>query len=209
MLGLAFADVRVGLSGGVGSGKSTVARLLAERGAVVLDADAIAREVVEPGTPGYEAVVAEFGPGVVGPEGGLDRPALAAIVFADEQRRAALNAIVHPLVGVRMAELAESADADAITVYDTPLLVENGLAADFDVVVVVVADIDTRVRRLADRGMPAADARARIAVQATDEQRRAVADDVLDNDGTPAQLTAQVGALWQRWVERSGGPRAM
>ena len=190
--------MQVGLTGGVGSGKSTVAKLLAERGAVIVDADAIAREVVEPGTTGYDLVVAEFGDAVVGPDGALDRPALAAVVFGDETRRAALNAIVHPLVGQRSAELVAAAPPDAVTVYDVPLLVENDMAGAFGVVVVVMASEATRLARLADRGMPEADARSRMAAQATDEQRRAVADEILDNDADLDSLRAAVDHLWRR-----------
>ncbi len=198
----------VGLTGGVGSGKSTVAALLAERGAVVIDADAIAREVVEAGTPGLDAVVGRFGRDVLAVDGSLDRAALASIVFTDETARADLNAIVHPLVGARSAELAAAAPADAIVVYDVPLLVEGGLAAQFDVVVVVGADPDTRFTRLARRGLPEAQARARMAAQASDEQRRAVADEVLTNDGSRAELAAQVGALWLRLKTRVAAPAA-
>ena len=190
--------MRVGLTGGVGSGKSTVAQLLAEHGAVVIDADAIAREVVEPGTPGFEAVVAQFGSAVVGPDGRLDRPALAAIVFRDEDRRGQLNAIVHPLVGRRTAELMAAAAPDALVVFDIPLLVESNMAAGFDTVVVVESAVDTRLARLAERGMAAADARERMAVQASDEQRRAVADEVLVNNGSRDELQADVDALWSR-----------
>jgi dephospho-CoA kinase len=189
--------VRIGLTGGVGSGKSTVARLLAEHGATIIDADAIAREVVEPGTPGFEAVVAAFGPDVVGPDGALDRPKLASIVFADEARRAELNGIVHPLVGARTAELMAAAPAGAIVVYDVPLLVESDLAAGFDLVLVVEAGESTRLARLAGRGMAEADARERMAAQASDEQRRAVADVVLDNDGSLEELRARVDDFWQ------------
>jgi dephospho-CoA kinase len=184
----------------VGSGKSTVARLLAERGAVVIDADALAREVVEPGTPGFDAVVAEFGEDVVGPDGRLDRPALASIVFKDEARRTALNAIVHPLVGRRTAELMAEAGEDAIVVFDIPLLVENNMAPGFDTVLVVEADVPIRLARLAERGMPEADARERMAAQATDEQRRAVADEIIRNDGSLDELSAQVDAVWRRLV---------
>jgi dephospho-CoA kinase len=190
--------VRIGLTGGVGSGKSTVARLLAERGAVVIDADAIAREVVRAGTPGFAAVVEAFGAGVVGPDGELDRPALAAIVFGDDERRAELNAIVHPLVGRRSAELMAAAPAGAVVVYDVPLLVENDLAGDFDFVVVVEASVPVRLARLAARGMTEADARQRIAAQANEEQRRAVADEVVENDGSVAELASRVDALWRR-----------
>jgi dephospho-CoA kinase len=190
--------MRVGLTGGVGSGKSTVAKLLAERGAVIIDADAIAREVVEPGTPGLEAVVAAFGPEILGPEGRLDRPALAAIVFGDEARRAQLNAIVHPLVGQRTLELAAAAPKDAVVVYDIPLLVENAMTAGFEFVIVVEAGIETRLARLRDRGMSETDARERMAAQASDAQRRAVADVVIDNDGSLDQLAVAVGDVWEQ-----------
>jgi dephospho-CoA kinase len=194
------ARVRVGLTGGVGSGKSTVARLLAEHGAVVIDADALAREVVEPGTPGFDAVVAEFGDDVVGTDGRLDRPALAAIVFNDESRRGALNAIVHPLVGQRTAELMAEAGEDAVVVFDIPLLVESNMAGGFDTVLVVEADVPIRLARLAERGMSEKDARERMAVQASDEQRRAVAGEIIRNDGSLADLSAQVDAVWDRLV---------
>jgi dephospho-CoA kinase len=190
--------VRVGLTGGVGSGKSTVAKLLAGHGAVVIDADAIAREVVEPGTPGFDAVVEAFGADIVGPDGRLDRPALAAIVFGDEQRRVQLNAIVHPLVGQRTIEVAQAAAPDAVVVYDIPLLVENDMAGGFDFVIVVAADVATRLARLEARGMAEADARERMAAQASDEQRRAVADAVIENDGSLDDLGAAVDAVWER-----------
>lgn len=205
MAAASLAAVRVGLTGGVGSGKSTVAQLLADRGAVIIDADAIAREVVEPGTPGFRAVVDAFGDAVVGPDGALDRPALAAVVFADDARRAHLNAIVHPLVGRRAAELAATAPRDAVVVYDVPLLVENDLSGGFDVVVVVEADVDTRLARLAARGMAPEDARQRMATQASDEQRRAAADVVIDNNGSRAELAAAVDEVWKRLTERSSG----
>jgi dephospho-CoA kinase len=192
--------VKIGLTGGVGSGKSTVAGLLAEHGAVIVDADKIAREVVEPQTPGYEAVVARFGPGVVGPDGGLDRAALAAIVFADDSARMALNEIVHPLVRRRCDEVAAAAPDGAAVVYDVPLLVEGGAtgARDYDAIVVVQANLTARLERLAKRGMSEADARARMAVQASDEQRRAVADELVVNDGSLAELADQVAAVWAR-----------
>ena len=195
--------MRVGLTGGVGSGKSTVAGLLAEHGAVVIDADAIAREVVAPGTPGLAAVLARFGDAVRAPDGSLDRAALAAIVFNDEAARLDLNAIVHPLIGARTAESMAAAPADAIVVHDIPLLVEGNLAAGFDVVVVVEADPALRLHRLELRGLPEADARARMAAQATDEQRRAVADEIVVNNGDLDALRREVDALWQRLLLRS------
>ena len=194
--------MRVGLTGGVGSGKSTVATLLAEHGAVVIDADAIAREVVEPGTPGLEGVVARFGHDVLSADGALDRAALAAIVFNDEQARLDLNAVVHPLIGARTVELMQAAPPEAILVQDIPLLVEGNLAAGFDVVVVVEADVRTRLARLEARGLPEADARARMATQATDEQRRAVAHEVVNNDRDLESLRADVDELWRRLEAR-------
>ncbi|GAA0323063.1 dephospho-CoA kinase [Actinoallomurus spadix] len=187
----------VGLTGGIGSGKSEVSRRLAEHGAVVVDADAVAREVVEPGTPGLAEVVAEFGEGVLLPDGSLDRERLGSIVFADEERRARLNAIVHPRVGERMRELVERAPGDAIVVYDVPLIAENGLAGMYDLVVVVDTPVEEQVRRLTGRrGMTEADARARIAAQATRERRLEIADRVIDNSGTLERLAGQVDELW-------------
>jgi dephospho-CoA kinase len=189
--------LRVGLTGGIGSGKSEVARRLVAHGAVLIDADLIAREVVEPGTPGLAAVVAEFGEDVLLPDGTLDRERLGSIVFADAGRLAALNAIVHPLVGRRMRELAAAAPADAVVVYDVPLLTENDLAGDYDTVVVVDAPVETQLARLVGaRGMTEEAARARIAAQATREQRHAIADHVIDNSGPLEKLSAQVDALW-------------
>ena len=189
--------MRVALSGGVGSGKSTVARRLQQHGAVIIDADAIAREVVEPGTAGYAAVVERFGERMVS-DGRLDRSALAELVFNDERALADLNAIVHPLVGARVAELAEHAPPDAVLVYDVPLLAEKGSREGFDAVVMVLADRETRLERLAGRGMPRQDAEARMAAQASDEQRRAMADEIVDNNGSKQQLDAAVDALWER-----------
>jgi dephospho-CoA kinase len=197
--------LRIGLTGGIGSGKSTVARLLAERGAVIVDADAIAREVVRPGTPGLAAVAQAFGAAILAADGSLDRPALAAVVFADTEQRAKLDGIVHPLVRARATELAAAAPPDAVLVNDVPLLAETGQASSYDLVVVVEADAETRVARLVQRGLTAEDARARIAVQATDEQRRAIADVVLDNSGTPEQLAAQVERFWAERVAPAQG----
>jgi dephospho-CoA kinase len=192
--------LRIGLTGGIGSGKSTASALLAERGAVVVDADRIAREVVEPGTPGLAAVADAFGDGVLRPDGSLDRPALAAIVFTDEDARRRLDGIVHPLVRARSAEIVGALAPDAVVVNDVPLLVETGQAGSYDVVLVIEADAETRVARLVQRGLSEDDARARIAAQATDEQRRAVADVVLDNSGTPGELGAQVDRFWAEHV---------
>jgi dephospho-CoA kinase len=196
--------LRIGLTGGIGSGKSTVAAQLAARGAVIVDADRIAREVVAAGTPGLSAVVEAFGRNVLTSDGELDRPALAAVVFADAGARARLDAIVHPLVRQRAGEVEGAASADAVVVHDVPLLVETGQSASYDLVLVVEADQEARVGRLVGRGLTEDDARARIAAQATDEQRRAVADVVLDNSGTTEQLTAQVDRFWTERVAGNG-----
>ncbi|WP_092535900.1 dephospho-CoA kinase [Amycolatopsis arida] len=189
--------LRVGLTGGIGAGKSTVAARLVEHGAVLIDADRLAREVVAPGTDGLAEVVAAFGAEVLAPDGSLDRPALAARAFADEDSRRTLNAIVHPRVGARTAELMAEAAPDAIVVHDVPLLVENGLAPHYHLVVVVDADEEVRVRRLVEyRGMTEEDARARIAAQAGAAQRRAVADVWLDNGAARDIVLADVDALW-------------
>lgn len=173
-------------------------------GAVLIDADRIAREVVEPGTPGLDAVVEAFGPGILTPDGTLDRPALGAIVFADPERLAALNAIVHPLVGARSAELERAAGPDAVVVHDVPLLTENGLAPLYDLVVVVDATPGTQLDRLVTlRGMTESDARARMAAQATREERKAVADRVVDNDGPLEALEPQVRTLWSELTARA------
>ncbi|QIQ05299.1 dephospho-CoA kinase [Streptomyces liangshanensis] len=196
--------LRLGLTGGIGAGKSEVSRLLAGYGAVVVDSDRIAREVVEPGTPGLAAVVAEFGPGVLTGDGTLDRPALGAIVFGNPERLQALNAIVHPLVRARSAELEAAAGQDAIVVHDVPLLVENGMAPLYDLVVVVDASSETRIDRLVrTRGMTEAAARERMAAQATREERRAVADVVIDNDGPLEKLEPQVREVWESLPERA------
>jgi dephospho-CoA kinase len=190
---------KIGLTGGIGAGKSAVSRLLVAHGAVLVDSDLIAREVVAPGTPGLAAVAAEFGPGVLGPDGSLDRPALGAVVFADPERLAALNAIVHPLVRARSAELEAAADPDAIVVHDVPLLAENGLAPLYEQVIVVDASDEVRLDRLVRlRAMSEDEARARMAAQATREQRLAVADLVVDNNGSLEELAAQVRTVWER-----------
>lgn len=187
----------IGLTGGIGSGKSEVSTRLASKGAVVIDADRIAREVVEPGTPGLARVVAAFGTEVLRPDGSLNREKLGGIVFADPDKLASLNAIVHPLVGERVAELQAQAAADAIVVYDVPLLAENGLAPMYDVVVVVDSSDETRLARLAEhRGMAEHDAKARIAAQAGREDRLKIADIVIDNDGSLDDLDARVDEVW-------------
>ncbi|MDX3230949.1 dephospho-CoA kinase [Streptomyces sp. ME19-01-6] len=198
--------LRLGLTGGIGAGKSEVSRMLSSYGAVLIDSDRIAREVVEPGTPGLAAVVAEFGPGVLAPDGGLDRPKLGGIVFGDPERLRALNAIVHPLVRARSAELEAAAGPDAIVVHDVPLLAENGLAPLYDVVMVVDAAPGTQLDRLVRlRGMTEDEARARMAAQATREERLAVADVVIDNDGPLEELEPQVRKVWADLAERAAG----
>ena len=196
----------VGLTGGIGSGKSTIARMLADRGAVVLDADRFAREAVVSGSPGFDAVVNRFGRALIGPDGQLDRPALAAIVFADDEARRDLEAIVHPEVRRRIAAgIAANAGTDRVVVLESPLLIETGMHRDCDVVVVVSADPDTRVARLVARGMDEADARARMAAQGSLEAASAAADVLLDNDGRPGELEAQVDRLREDLRTRAGG----
>ncbi|MFC8988558.1 dephospho-CoA kinase [Streptomyces sp. NPDC014603] len=198
----------VGLTGGIGAGKSEVSRLLVERGAVLIDADRIAREVVAPGTPGLAAVVETFGEEVLAEDGSLDRARLGSIVFADQEKLAALNSIVHPLVGARSKELSDAVPEDAVVVHDVPLLTENGLAPLYDLVVVVDASPGTQLDRLVRlRGMTEEDARARMAAQATREQRRAVADIVIDNDVPLDELTRRVDEVWAELVRRAKEPR--
>ncbi|MFE2356256.1 dephospho-CoA kinase [Streptomyces parvulus] len=200
--------LKVGLTGGIGAGKSEVSRLLVGHGAVLIDADLIAREVVAPGTPGLAAVVEAFGEDVLAADGSLDRPKLGSIVFADPERLAALNAIVHPLVGERSRALEEAADEDAVVVHDVPLLTENGLAPLYDVVVVVDAAPATQLDRLVRlRGMTEQDARARMAAQATREQRREIADLVVDNDVPLDELRRRVAEVWAELTRRAAAPR--
>ncbi|MEI2641931.1 MAG: dephospho-CoA kinase [Candidatus Nanopelagicales bacterium] len=192
---------RIGLTGGIGSGKSTVAKMFAELGAHVIDADAVAREVVEPRTPGLAALVEEFGNGILDGDR-LDRTSLAQIVFEDEGARTRLNAIIHPLIGARTAELIAALPPDAVFLHDVPLLVELHLENAYDLVVVVDAPDDVRVSRLVERGLTEDDARARIATQATREQRLAVADVVINNSGDLDQLREQVRSAWPKVAAR-------
>jgi dephospho-CoA kinase len=195
----------VGLTGGIGAGKSTVAELLTERGAIIIDGDVIARRVVEPGQPALAAIVERFGPEVLAPDGSLDRPALAARAFADDEERAALEAITHPAIGAEFLREMSEAPPDGIVVNDVPLLVESQQAASrgYEVVIVVEAPRELRLDRLVDRGLERADAEARMAAQATDEQRRAVATHLLDNGGTREDLAGQVDRLWVDLEQRA------
>ena len=189
--------LRIGLSGGIGAGKSTVSSTFSELGGVVVDGDVISREVVEPGTEGLAKLVDAFGAEILSDDGSLNRPALAAIAFSDEEKRQTLNGIVHPLVGQRRSELIAQAGDDAVIVEDIPLLVESGMAPMFPLVIIVNADEDVRVKRLIEhRGFTEEDARARIKAQATEEQRRAVADVWLDNSGSADDLVEHARALW-------------
>ncbi|MGN9792865.1 dephospho-CoA kinase [Streptomyces sp. OZ13] len=199
----------VGLTGGIGAGKSEVSRLLASYGAVVVDADKIAREVVQPGAPGLAAVVDAFGPEVLAADGSLDRPKLGSIVFADPERLATLNGIVHPLVGVRSRELEQAAGPDDVVVHDVPLLTENKLQSLYDLVVVVDASQKTQLDRLVRlRGMTESEARSRMAAQATREDRLAIADLVIDNDGPLETLEPQVREVWQELTRRAASGQA-
>jgi dephospho-CoA kinase len=188
--------VRVALTGGIASGKSMVAAVLAARGAIIIDADVLAREVVEPGTPALAAIIDRFGEQVVA-EGRLDRARLAQIVFADSLARRDLERIVHPAVRARAAELEQAAGAAAIVVHVIPLLVETGQQGDFDLVVTVDVDHETQIQRLAARnGFTRAEAESRIAAQASREDRRSAADFVVDNTGSVTRLREQIDALW-------------
>jgi dephospho-CoA kinase len=193
--------MRVGLTGGVASGKSTVAALLRELGAVVVDSDVLAREVVEPGTPGLAAVVEAFGPAVLTADGTLDRPALGAVVFGDDAARRRLEAILHPLIRARAAELEAAAPKGTVVVHDIPLLVETGQADRFDAVLVVDVPVETQVERMVrDRGMSREDALARVAAQADREQRLAAATHVVDNTGTREDLRDRVAEVLEKLV---------
>ncbi|TFB91991.1 dephospho-CoA kinase [Cryobacterium luteum] len=194
----------IGLTGGIASGKSTVAKMLADLGAVIIDADQLAREVVQPGTPGLAAIAAEFGGDILLADGTLNRPALGAIIFSDPIRRTLLNNITHPAVRQLSRDqiaAAAAADPSAIVVYDVPLLAEAvaGGLVSFDLVVVVQADADTRIQRMMElRGLTRAEATHRITAQASDAERLALADVVIDNTGTVDATLAQVNALWER-----------
>jgi dephospho-CoA kinase len=198
----------VGLTGGIGAGKSAVSSRLAARGAVVIDSDVLAREVVARGTDGLADVVAAFGPGVLTADGELDRPALGKLVFGDEAARRKLEAIIHPRVRARAAEIEAGAAADAIVVHDIPLLVETGQADKFDLVLVVDVPVEVQVRRLtAQRGMADEEAKQRIASQASRDERLAVADVVVDNAGTLDELDRRLDEVWATLEQRQGhGP---
>jgi dephospho-CoA kinase len=199
----------VALTGGIASGKSTVARRLADHGAVIVDADQVARQVVEPGEPALARIAEEFGPGVIGADGSLDRAALGAVVFSDPEGRLKLNAITHPAVAQRSHDLfaaAGAADPAAIVVYDVPLLVEAGRTDEFDLIVVVHAATETRIARMIEqRGMTREEALHRINSQATDTDRFAIADVVIDADGTLVETLIQSDALWENLRARVGG----
>lgn len=197
----------VGLTGGIGSGKSTVARMLEERGAIVFDADVLARQAVEPGTPGHDAVIRRFGADVLGPGGEVDREALASVVFADPAARRDLEAIVHPEVRRLFAEGCERhRGSDRVVVLSAPLLVETGMHTAFDVLVVVSATVRTQIDRLLrDRAMSEREVRARIAAQAPLEDKAAVADVIVDNEGTLEELEGQVDRLWADLEARAAG----
>jgi dephospho-CoA kinase len=192
--------LRIGLTGGIGAGKSTVSATFAECGGIIVDGDVIAREVVEPGSEGLAQLVEAFGEDILLPDGALNRPALAAKAFVNDEQRAKLNGIVHPLVGRRRQEIIDAVHEDAVVVEDIPLLVETGMAPMFPLVVVVTADEETRVERLIKRGMDEADARARIKAQAPEEDRRAIADVLLDNSGTQGALVEKARDLWYNRV---------
>jgi dephospho-CoA kinase len=194
----------VGLTGGIGAGKSTVAALLTQRGAVTVDADKIAREVVEAGTPTLAKLVERFGPEILRPDGSLDRPGLAAVAFVDDETRNELEAITHPAIGAEFLRRVAEAPPDAVVVHDVPLLVESKRGFEYAAVIVVEAPLETRLDRLEARGVSRADARRRIGLQATDEDRRKVATWVVDNAGDRAHLEQQVNEIWTELERRAG-----
>jgi dephospho-CoA kinase len=193
----------VGLTGGIGAGKSTVAVMLAVRGAVVIDADAIAREVVEPGMPALAKLVDRFGPEILRPDGSLDRAALAAFAFVDDETRKELEAITHPAIGAEFLRRVADAPPDAVVVHDVPLLVESRRGFEYGAVIVVEAPLEVRLDRLEARGVARDDARRRIGLQATDEDRRKVATWVVDNSGDVGHLEKQVGEIWSELERRA------
>ena len=194
----------MGLTGGIGAGKSTVAALLEERGAVVTSADEVARDVVSPGSDGLAAVVAEFGDGILAPDGSLDRSALGRLVFSDDLRRARLEEILLPLIAAEAWARMDAVPAGQVVVYDIPLLVEGQMQDMFDLVIVVEADLELRLERLSERGMNRDEALARIAVQATDEERRGVADVIMSNSGAMEDLSAEVDGIWNTRILEPG-----
>lgn len=194
----------VGLTGGIGAGKSTVAGMLAARGAVVVDADAIAREVVEPGMPALAKLAERFGPGILRDDGSLDRPALAAVAFVDDETRKELEAITHPAIGEEFLRRVAGAPPNAVVIHDVPLLVESKRGFEYAAVIVVEAPLETRLDRLETRGVPRDDARRRIGLQATDEERRKVATWVVDNSDGLEQLEAQIREIWTDLERRAG-----
>ena len=196
--------LRVGLTGGIGAGKSTVAALLEERGAVVTSADEVARDVVSPGSDGLAAVVAEFGDGILAPDGSLDRSALGRLVFSDDLRRARLEELLLPLIAAEAWARMDTVPAGQVVVYDVPLLVEGQMQDMFDLVIVVEADLELRLERPSERGMNRDEALARIAVQATDEERRGVADVIVSNSGAIEDLSAEVDRLWSTRILEPG-----
>lgn len=188
----------LGLSGGIGSGKSTVAKMLSDFGAVVIDADVIAREVLLPGNAGYTSAIAAFGAGILDAEGNIDRKSLAKLVFENPIELAKLEAIVHPAVIARVAAIRASVPESAVVVYDTPLMFEKQLQGQFDKILMVVSDKELRRTRLVERGLELGDIEARMANQATDEQRISIADFVIENNGSHEQLQEQVAKVWQQ-----------
>jgi dephospho-CoA kinase len=193
----------IGLTGGIGAGKSTVAELLRRRGAVVIDADVIARQVVEPGTKALAALVAEFGDSIIDDDGALIRPRLAELAFVDDQRRKALESITHPAIATEFFRQLEAAEGTDVIVHDVPLLVESTRGYNYAGVIVVEAPLELRLSRLEQRGVDRGDAERRIALQASDEQRRAVATWVLDNSATPDALDRQIDAIWPEVRDRA------
>ena len=188
----------LGLSGGIGSGKSTVAKILSDLGAVVIDADVIAKEVLEPNQAGYQRAIEVFGESILDSDLRIDRKRLAELVFQNSEELAKLEAIVHPAVVARVAQIRNALPESTVVVYDTPLLFEKNLQGQFDKVLIVVTDSEHRKARLIERGLEIRDIEARIANQATDAQRRTVADFVIENNGSPEQLQDQVAKVWQQ-----------